>query len=399
VSDTGRSNFAHSAGKGVTEVQQLIPDGIWITELPDHGSGIRLAVKDLFDTAGIRTTYGSSIFAEHVPTETAAAVARLEAAGYANVGKTNLHEFAYGVTSMNPHYGWVPNPLAPGRIAGGSSGGSAAALAASLADAALGTDTGGSIRIPAAFCGIVGFKPTFGLVPLDGCWPLAPSYDHAGPMARDVATCTAMLEHLADDFEPTTVDASDLRVALAWTEDAQPGVRARVEEAAARFGAVEPLDFPRAQEHLPVFQREVGDVHRDLYAEHAEEYGEDVAWKLEHLCFSVTDTEFERAQRVRASYRDEAAELLDAFDLLLTPTQAFVAPRYEEILGNDSAIRVGVTRFTNPFNALGWPALALPCGAAEHGLPASLQIVGRAGDDALVLAAGASLERGRPIEG
>ena len=135
-------------------------DGIFLALPEAPGDGIPLAVKDLFDTAGLTTTYGSAIFADHVPAETAEAVARLEAAGYANVGKTNLHEFAYGVTSMNPHFGSVPNPRAPGRIAGGSSGGSAAALAAGLADAALGTDSGGSIRIPAACCGIVGFKPT-----------------------------------------------------------------------------------------------------------------------------------------------------------------------------------------------------------------------------------------------
>src|SRR5205085_10908003 len=132
-----------------------------------------LAVKDLFDTAGVRTTYGSAIFGEHVPSEKAEAVRRLEAAGYANVGKTNLHEFAYGVTSQNLHYGTVPNPAAPGRTAGGSSGGSAAALVAGLADAALGTDSGGSIRIPAACCGIAGFKPSFGLVSTEGVFPLA----------------------------------------------------------------------------------------------------------------------------------------------------------------------------------------------------------------------------------
>src|SRR5439155_2980894 len=164
-------------------------------------AGIGLAVKDLFDTAGLVTTYGSILFADHVPHRTAEAVRRLEQGGYGVVGKTNLHEFAYGVTSENPHFGTVPSPLAPGRIAGGSSGGSAAALAAGLADAALGTDTGGSIRIPAACCGIVGFKPTFGLVPLEGCFPLAPSFDHAGPMARSVDECSRMLEHLAPGFE------------------------------------------------------------------------------------------------------------------------------------------------------------------------------------------------------
>ncbi|HKG10845.1 MAG TPA: amidase, partial [Gaiellaceae bacterium] len=163
--------------------------------VPEHvGPGVRLAVKDLFDTAGLKTTYGSVIFAEHVPERSAPAVRRLEEAGYANVGKTNLHEFAYGVTSQNPHFGTVPNPVAPGRVAGGSSGGSAAAVAAGLADVALGSDSGGSIRIPSAWCGLVGFKPTFDLVPIEGCFPLAPSFDHAGPMARSVADCVAMVE-------------------------------------------------------------------------------------------------------------------------------------------------------------------------------------------------------------
>src|SRR5262245_53498977 len=189
------------------------PEGIFLARPDDAGPGIALAVKDLFDTADLTTTYGSAIFAGHVPSETAEAVRRLEAAGYANVGKTNLHEFAYGVTSMNPHYGWVPNPVLAGRIAGGSSGGSAAALAAGLADAALGTDSGGSIRIPAAYCGVVGFKPTYGLVPLDGCWPLAASYDHAGPMARTVDGCIAMMEALVPEFEPPPrADLTEIRV-------------------------------------------------------------------------------------------------------------------------------------------------------------------------------------------
>jgi Asp-tRNA(Asn)/Glu-tRNA(Gln) amidotransferase A subunit family amidase len=307
-----------------------------------------------------------------------------------NAGKSNLHEFAFGVTSMNPHFGWVPNPLAQGRIAGGSSGGSAAALAAGLVDAALGSDSGGSIRIPAAFCGVVGFKPTFGLVSLDGCFPLSPSYDHAGPMARDVAACTGMMEVLVDDFVVAPAELGDLRVALAWTDEASPGVRARVEAAAARFPNAQRIEFPRAQGHLPVFMHEVGEVHRALYEEHADEYGEDVAWKLRELCFPVTDAGLTEAQRVRASFCDEAEQLLDGFDLLLTPTQGFVAPTYEEA-ANDR-IRTQITRYTNPFNALGWPALALPCGPAEDGLPASLQIVGRAGADALVLAAGLALE-------
>jgi aspartyl-tRNA(Asn)/glutamyl-tRNA(Gln) amidotransferase subunit A len=365
------------------------PDGIFLARPEAPVEGISLAVKDLFDTAGLTTTYGSTIFADHVPDETAEAVRRLEGAGYANVGKTNLHEFAYGVTSMNPHFGWVPNPIASGRIAGGSSGGSAAALAAGLADAAIGSDTGGSIRIPAAFCGVVGFKPSFGLVSLDGCWPLAPSYDHAGPMARTVAGCVSMMEALAD-VSAQPVELGDLRVALAWTNEAQPGIRARVEEAASRFPHCERIDFPHAQGHLPVFLREVAEVHEALFADRADEYGADVAWKLRELCFPVTDAEVAEAERVRESFREEAAQLLEGFDLLLTPTQAFVPPTYEEAA--DDSVRIPITRFTNPFNALGWPALALPCGLAEHGLPASIQLVGRSGADSLVLAAGLALE-------
>ena len=176
-------------------------DGVFITEL-EPGDGIRLAVKDLFDTAGVRTTYGSAVFAEHVPDRSAEAVLRLEAAGYANVGKTNLHEFAYGITSQNLHYGTVPNPAAPGGPPAGRAAARRPRSSAGLADAALGTDTGGSIRIPAACCAIVGFKPSYGLVPIDGVFPLAPSYDHAGPMARDVAACVELMRVLAPELPP-----------------------------------------------------------------------------------------------------------------------------------------------------------------------------------------------------
>ncbi|HZC29162.1 MAG TPA: amidase [Gaiellaceae bacterium] len=203
------------------------PDGIFLARPANVGGGIRLAVKDLLDTEGVVTTYGSPIFADHVPARTAESVRRLEAAGYIDVGKTNLHEFAYGITSENPHFGTVPNPIAPGRIAGGSSGGSAAALAAGLADAALGTDSGGSIRIPAACCGVVGFKPTHDLVPTDGCFPLAPSFDTVGPMARTVEECEAMLGVLATDLAAGD-ERSASTVACAWIDEADPLVAARL---------------------------------------------------------------------------------------------------------------------------------------------------------------------------
>jgi aspartyl-tRNA(Asn)/glutamyl-tRNA(Gln) amidotransferase subunit A len=357
------------------------------------GDGIPLAVKDLLDTKGLVTTYGSAVFADHVPAATAESVRRGEAAGYANVGKTNLHEFAYGITSENAHYGTVPNPVAPGRIAGGSSGGSAAALAAGLADAALGTDSGGSIRIPAACCGIVGFKPTYDLVSTDGCFPLAPSFDHVGPMARTVEGCVALLAALAPAFEPTRLESlEELSVGIAWLEAADPLVASRVRAAVEHFPRRRELDWPSATVDA-AFMHEVAEVHRDLYAEHGELYGEDVAVKIER-CLAVGDAEATQAQRARERYREQCEEALEGCELLLTPTLTCVAP----MVGvGDRALRATLTRNTLPFNALGWPALALPCGPAEDGLPASIQLVGRPGADALVLAAGeilASLVRG-----
>jgi Asp-tRNA(Asn)/Glu-tRNA(Gln) amidotransferase A subunit family amidase len=362
-------------------------DGIFLATPATPADGIPLAVKDLLDTAGLTTTYGSAIFADHVPPRSADAVVRLEAAGYANVGKTNLHEFAYGTTSENEHFGTVPNPLAPGRIAGGSSGGSAAALAAGLADAALGTDSGGSIRIPSACCGTVGFKPTFDLVSTAGCFPLAPSFDHVGPMARDVGGCVRQLEALADGFAPATLGSlEDVAVAVAWVDEAETLVAARVRAAATRFPRARRVDWPRPNIDA-LFMREVADVHRELYAENAELYGEELATKIER-CLEVSDAEAMLAARSRDEYRERCAELLEGFDLLVTPTLSCVAPPTGV---GDLALRSTLIRNTLPFNTLGWPALALPCGAADHGLPASVQLVGRPGADALVLAAGERL--------
>jgi aspartyl-tRNA(Asn)/glutamyl-tRNA(Gln) amidotransferase subunit A len=359
------------------------PNCIFLAKPEQPAEGIRLAVKDLFDTEGLTTTYGSIVYDEHVPQKTAEAVSRLEAAGYANVGKTNLHEFAYGITSANPHYGTVPNPAFPGRMAGGSSGGSAAALAAGLADAALGTDSGGSIRIPAACCGVVGFKPTYGLVSLEGVFPLAPSFDHVGPMARSVAACIGMMQALADGFEPMTVESlQEIEVGVAWLGLADPLVYDRVREATELFPRRREIDFPLAEGIAAVFMTEVASVHRELFAEFADAYGENVRTKVER-CLAVTDAEYERGLRAREELRERAEGALEGVDLVLTPTLGFVAPRLPV---DDLEIRDATIRFTYPFNAYGWPALALPCGPAEDGLPASLQIAGRPGSDAVVLA-------------
>jgi aspartyl-tRNA(Asn)/glutamyl-tRNA(Gln) amidotransferase subunit A len=363
---------------------------VFITAIDDPPAGTPLAVKDLFDTAGIRTTYGSLVFEHHVPDATAEAVVRLERAGYADVGKANLHEFAFGMTSENPHYGTVPNPIAPGRIAGGSSGGSAAALAAGMAAAALGSDTAGSIRAPSACCGTVGFKPTFGLVPTAGCFPLARTFDHVGPMARTVADCIPMMSALAPDLDPVPeVAPDDVAVGVAWLGEADPLVRARVEEAAATFPNQRELNLaamPPGIQHVRM--RETAETHVKLFSEYRDRYGHDVAEKLDR-CMEVTDREYEAGLETRERYRERLAELMRGVDLLLTPTLPIVAP---PVGIGDLALRDRLTRFTYPFNAIGAPALAVPCGAAESGLPASVQVVGRPGMDALVLGAGALLD-------
>jgi aspartyl-tRNA(Asn)/glutamyl-tRNA(Gln) amidotransferase subunit A len=360
-------------------------DGIWLARPDEVGAGEPVAVKDLLDTAGLTTTYGSALFSEHVPVASAEAVRLLEAAGYAVAGKTNLHEFAYGISSQNAHYGTVPNPVAPGRLAGGSSGGSAAAIAAGAVELALGSDSAGSIRIPAAWCGVVGFKPTHGLVSAEGCFPLAPSYDVVGPLASSVEGCERLLRVLAPGFEPVELESlEELEIGVAWLDPAEPLVRERVSEAAALFPRRREIELPLAPAHRADFMREVADVHRALFPGNEELYGDNVRSKVER-CLRVGDAEVAAAERDRAEYRAAVAEALGEIDLIVAPTVPFVAPPAD---AEELEIRAGGTSLTYPFSALGWPALALPCGPAEDGLAASVQVAAPSGADARVLAAG-----------
>jgi aspartyl-tRNA(Asn)/glutamyl-tRNA(Gln) amidotransferase subunit A len=360
-------------------------EGIWLARPDEAGVGEPVAIKDLLDTAGLTTTYGSALFADHVPVVSAEAVQLVESAGYAVAGKTNLHEFAYGISSQNPHYGTVPNPAAPGRLAGGSSGGSGAAIAAGEVELALGSDSAGSIRIPAAWCGCVGFKPTYGLVPAEGCFPLAPSYDTVGPMASSVHGCARLMRALAPGFEPVELESlEELEVGVAWLDEAEPLVRERVAAAAALFPRRREIELPLAPEHRADFMREVADVHRPLFPGNEDLYGDNVRGKIERA-LGVSDGDAAAAERERAEYRERIAEAAAGLDLLVTPTLAFVAPPADI---DELELRGRATLLTYPFSSLGWPALALPCGPAEDGLSASVQLAAPSGADARILAAG-----------
>jgi len=324
---------------------------------PLHGK--RLLVKDLIDTAGIRTTYGSRIYADHVPARTAPAVQRLVEAGAVVVGKANLHEFAWGVTSQNPWYGTVENPVRPGRTAGGSSGGNAAALAAGLCELGLGTDTGGSVRNPAACCGVVGLKPSWGRIPVEGVFPLVPTFDTVGPMATTVADVALAWSVLARAPLPEPrlagLSVGLLTRAPSVGGPAQPENRAaaayaaRLEELGAHVvdaAIPEPPD-----DTWPLFLAEAAEAHRDTFPARADEYGENVRTKLESAQ-SVDPDAVERARTAVRRWRDYRP----AVDLYVAPVIGVEPPPVD---CDELVVRLPLTAFLRPFNVLGWAALAI----------------------------------------
>ncbi len=348
---------------------------------PLHGK--RLLVKDLIDTAGIRTTYGSKVYTDHVPARSASAVERLVAAGAVVVGKANLHEFAWGVTSQNPWYGTVENPLHPGRTTGGSSGGNAAALAAGLCDLGLGTDTGCSIRLPAACCGVVGLKPSWGRIPADGIFPLCPSFDTVGPMARTVEEVALAWSVLAQAPVPEprlagltvgllTRPPSVGGPALPLRENrAAEQYAERLGERGARGGAAELPEPP--DDTWPLFFHEAAESHRATFPERSADYGENVRSKLED------------AQAVEPAAVERARQAVRAWRAYRPPVDLYVAPvlgaRLPPVDCDELAVRIPLTAFLRPFNVLGWAALAI----------GDLQLV--APRDEAVLAAGLAWER------
>lgn len=368
--------------------------------------GIPFAAKDIFDTAGVRTTYGSRIFAEHVPASDAELIRILGESGAVLVGKVGLHEFAYGITSTNPHFGAVRNPWDPERIPGGSSGGSGAAVAAGMALMALGTDTGGSIRIPSSFCGVCGLKPTFGRLSTAGCRPLSASLDHMGPMAasvEDLALTMAALDGRAP--APERRSLAGLRFGVPenyFFDHAQPEVREgvlRMARAAADLGAsVEPVQVSAAEEVTEIAFRiilpEAADTVADLWDRRGE-FGEDVRARFEQGR-NQDPLLYLRAQQERVAAAREFLRVFERCDILLAPSTPTAAPRIGQTTLNEGGrevdLRVATTRPSRPINLLGIPSLALPCGFAG-GLPLGAQLLAAAGQDGRLLAAGRLLEK------
>ncbi len=383
--------------------------------------GVPFAVKDLFFTRGIRTTCGSKILRNFTPAYSAAAVERLASAGAVLLGKLNMHEFAYGTTSVNPHYGAVRNPWDQERVTGGSSGGSAASLAASFVPLTLGTDTGGSIRIPSALCGTAGLKPTYGRISRYGVYPLCWSLDHPGPMARTAADLALAMNALAgpDPRDPSTANISvpdytrslgdtlnGIRIGVPsgyYFEKVDPEVLGAVQRAIQtlkRMGAiVRKISIPHLEEaSLAAYIVLLGEGAACLEKwgrTRAQDLGEDVRSRV-HLGAAVMATQYLNAQRTRRKIQETFARVFQKIDIIATPQLPIIAPRIgQETVswGNQTeGVPSALTRFTRIYNLIGIPSLSIPCGFSSSGLPIGLQLAGGPFEEGKVLRTGYAYE-------
>ena len=372
-------------------------------------SGVPVAVKDLMDVAGAPVTGGSRALDASTPQRDAAIVARLRHAGASIIGLANLHEVAYGITSDNPRFGRVVNPRVPSRIPGGSSGGSAAAIAAGIVRCAIGTDTAGSIRIPAACCGIAGFKPSYDALPREGVMDLAPSLDHVGPMGRDVEDCAALFAAMLGLDRVPAWMRSDSRGSTIgrlrgyFEEPLDAEVRAAMDHAAAALAkdgarvidrSIAGIENASAIQ-LNTITPEATAVHLARLAERGERFGEDVRVRLEMGLF-FPGAWYTKAQRLRAALVRAIEAAFDGADLLLCPTLRTPAPAVGaarvDIGGRDYALHTAVTHLTLPFNLSGLPAASVPWSLSKDGAPISLQVVAPRGEDWRALAAAQRLQ-------
>jgi aspartyl-tRNA(Asn)/glutamyl-tRNA(Gln) amidotransferase subunit A len=370
--------------------------------------GVPVAIKDLINTAGIRTTAASALHADHIPTEDAEVVRRLRESGAVIVGKNNLHEFAYGGSSLISHFGAVHNPWAIEHIAGGSSGGSAAAVASGLCYAAIGTDTAGSIREPAALCSCVGLKATYGRVSARGVIPLSRSLDHVGPLASTVADAAIVLQAFAG-YDPADTAAVDVPVADYVSACQESALTLRVGTLRSYF--CDDLDsevaaaFDQAVAVIKTLVAEVNDIRLDVPTDRTLQAAESYAYHAESVSKTPELYQPETLRRIRSGATVSAADYIqrrreldedrlgirDAFtavDLLIAPTMPMPAPKIEDLQANPGALRpaeLKLLRNTRPFNVWGLPAISVPSGFTNEGLPIGLQIAGPPWREDLVL--------------
>ncbi len=378
---------------------------------PMHG--IPIAHKDLVYTKGVRTTGGSKIFKDFVPDHDAGIAISLDRAGTVMVGKTNLHEFAYGITSTNPHFGAVRNPWDTERIPGGSSGGSGAAIAAGILPMATGTDTGGSIRIPASFCGITGLKPTFGLISKRGVMPLGWTMDHMGPMTKTVRDCAVAFHAMGGpDVALKSIDIRGLRIGLPANYyfdtldlEVAESVRKAVQTAAALGARIVDIKVPNIDE-INVVARvlllaEATSVHQ-AHLDRRADIGADVITLLDQGRL-IRGSDYVDAQRLRRIYCREFSKLWSEVDCIFTPTTPTPAPKIGQMtmkVGSvDEDVRLATTRLMRAINVLGIPALSIPCGFTKSGLPIGLQILGAPRAEEMILRVGAAIEDATAVIG
>lgn len=369
--------------------------------------GIPVAVKDLCATKGIRTTAGSKVLADWVPDFDATVVRKLAEGGAVLCGKLNLHEFAYGVTSANEHYGVVRNPWDTGRHPGGSSGGSGAAVAAGMCAGAVGSDTGGSIRIPAALCGVTGLMPSYGRVSRAGAVPLSWSLDHLGPLTRSVEDAALFLNAIAgydpadttsiqgdDDFDAAaqlgqSIEGLRIGVVRAHFRRVEPGVAAAVEEALrelAQLGAViDDVELPLfdVARTLPILQVEAAAYHAEWLKERPEDYSDEVR-SLLLWGATISGVDYVNALRLRREFTDEVREVMRDHDLIAMPTCPLVASRIDELSGAP----LHYARLSAPWDMTGQPVLSVPCGFDADRLPVGLSLAARPMEEALLCRVG-----------
>jgi aspartyl-tRNA(Asn)/glutamyl-tRNA(Gln) amidotransferase subunit A len=347
----------------------------------------------VIDVAGMPTTAASRIL-HRVPERDATCVARLRAAGAAIVGKLNLHEFAYGALTNSPHFGPALNPWNPEHTTGGSSGGSGAAVAAGLVDVALGTDTAGSVRIPAAYCGVTGHRPSTGLVPNDGVFPTSWSLDTVGPLARSAAECLRILELIADRLLPEAAHELRIGVVTSLFERADPEVAGACEAAMRDLpGRLEPVEIPLHEEIETITQLlmlpEATAAHGQWLRTRLDEYGPDVRARLLAGLF-LPPTAYVTGLRARRWARQEYERELGEYDLLVAPAMPTTAPRLDAIPPD---YRLQLIPYNSPAALLGLPVTAVPCGFVE-GLPVGLALWGRHGEDRVPLHAAEAYQQG-----